>query len=160
MAGFDAATAVEPLDVKGLASFGVDDFTIPDPTSSQLRRFAKALDSIGFANQEASTAQYAEAGKAARAEVEKRAKAEKRKATQEEIDEAVDRAGAELDKRLMTAVAHVCGDVVTADQLEVIPSRVFRAFFWWLWGEFVDPTVSSPATRPSLTALQGGKSAS
>jgi hypothetical protein len=160
MAGFDADEAVEALDVRGLSKYGIDNFTIPEPTSRQLRLYARGLQRLGLGDREVGEAKYAEAAKAARAELEKRCKAEKRKPTPEEIDEAIDGAAAELNRSTFALVVELCGEPLTVETLERVPIRLFNAFFWWLWTEIMDPTVSSPATRPSLTALQGGKSAS
>jgi hypothetical protein len=141
--GFDASS-VEGLEIRGMSQYGIPDQTIPDPTNKQIRAFGRFMSR---------TFEGSKTGDIAK----KYAKAIEEAGDDEE---AQDEAIAAIDAELYEVTSRLCSGKITGAQLEGLPKRVFGKLFEWLLTELRDPTVSSPATKPSLTVLKGEQSAS
>jgi hypothetical protein len=141
--GFDA-DIIEGLEIRGMAQYGIPDQTIPEPTNKQIRAFDRSIVRLFDGDKpENMAARYAKAIEDA--------------AGDEELEEA---AIAAIDAELFGIVERLCGGVITAAQLEDLPKRIFGKFTQWLVKELRDPTVSSPATKPSLKVVRDGQNAS
>jgi hypothetical protein len=158
--GYDVNEMLEALEVKGLEQWGIPDFTIPEPTNEQLRRFNRSMEALGNKTSEELAELYAASAKAATAELHKRCKTEKRKPTTEEIDEAIDKSAEVVDTPYYRVISDLCSEMVTPEQLAALPGRVFRNWYAWLIRQVKDPLASISASRPSLEVLKGGLNAS
>jgi DNA-binding GntR family transcriptional regulator len=155
------ASDLEPLEVKGLGAYGIPNCVIPDQTQSQLRRFARALDSQGYADRFKLAEAYSSASDKAEKDLIAAAKKAKRPApTEDEIGDAIDVAFDELDKKFYGIIADVCSNVITVEQLAGLPARRYRHFWKWLSDELLNPPESRPATKPVLTVVPDARNAS
>lgn len=120
MAGFNAAEFVEAnrLDFD-LSAFGGPKGTIPEPSSSQLRRFEEDWKRINGSVPNA-TDETPEAFQAVLAEVT--------------TDDMWD-----LWSQMLQMVGRLCSDFPSAEDLDEVPARVAQAFIGWLLGSMFNP---------------------
>lgn len=117
MAGFDAGTAVDPLDFD-FTAYGGPKGTIPEPTEKALEGFIKETRKIA-----------SEFGSSK----------DRESLTPEEMVEEMDRLSSsmpEATSRLADAAAALCSGVPSAAEILVLPMRVRNAFVGWLMGQF------------------------
>lgn len=55
--------------------------------------------------------------------------------------------GAGLEAELYGAVAALCSNTPSADEIKALPFRAQRAFIGWIVGMFLRPETSAPATK-------------
>lgn len=124
MAGFDAATAVEAMDWN-FEKFGGGSGVVPEPSTKEMKDFQKGFARI-MRDAGALELSDEDAAKLDEAEFE---------ALQEQVDE--------LGDRLDAAIAKLCKDQPSADQVKKLPFRVKTAFSKWLMEQFSPEGVTS-----------------
>jgi hypothetical protein len=136
---FDANT-IEPLIVTGLAEYGIEDFTIPEPSNVLSRRFGRFMvDMFSGSTPDAVTNKYAQALEDTAGD-----------------PEAQEKAVVEMNAQLFEAMSELCSGVVTAEQLEAIPTRLFGKLFLWLLSEMAEPTVVTPPPASVRSIVRKG----
>jgi len=125
MAGFNAATAVDPLDFD-FSKYGGPTGVIPEPSTKQVEAFLNTAQDVakllGIAPGQALSV---------------------------ESISAIPQDAAEKMNALMTErVLELCAGEITEEDLDKLPFRVRSAFTAWLAGELApDPTTPAAATR-------------
>lgn len=133
MAKFDAGKAVEALEYDfTTVPGGKGKGTVPEPSTKDMEKFQKAFSRI---NRDAV---------AVSDEVEKALKDGGN--LTEEAEEAFEKRSEELAAELDKAVAKLCSDSPSVDEMSSLPFRHKQAFATWLLGEF-SPEAGKPATN-------------
>jgi hypothetical protein len=117
MAGFDAAAAVEPMDWN-FEKYGAGSGTVPEPSTKDMKDFQKEFARV-MRDATALELPDDEAAKLSEDEFN---------ALQEQVDEIGD--------RLDIAIATLCKDQPSRDQVSKLPFRVKTAFSKWLMEQF------------------------
>jgi hypothetical protein len=128
MAGFDAATAVEPMDWN-FEKFGGGSGVVPEPSTKEMKSFQQEFGKI-MRDSAALEMPDDEAMKLSEDEFT---------ALQEQV--------AELGERLDTAIAQLCKDQPSVDQVAKLPFRVKTAFSKWLMEQFRPEGATSGTTK-------------
>jgi hypothetical protein len=150
--GFDAGTAVEPLDWD-FTKFDLGRGTIPEPSEREMTVFTKRFQKL-------MTAIINEGRK--RLKEREEVKDDVPELTLMEALAALE--DPDLDAETIEAVSSkMCGIVAelskgqpSLETLEKLPSRVRGAFFGWLLKELYSPEAVAAGTRPSLSLVPGG----
>lgn len=123
MPGFNASKAVEKLDWDFTEFAGPDaKGTIPEPSEGALTTFQERLKALYGEDFDPTDAQA----------LRERFK---------DVDEG------EILTELLDAVAELCSETPTAEQIRALPPRVRTAFMGWLLGSITDPTNARSAMR-------------
>lgn len=117
MAGFDAATAVEPMDWN-FEKFGAGSGVVPEPSTKDMKDFQKDFARI---MRDATALEMPDEDAAKLSEDEFNA-------LQEQVDE--------IGERLDVAIAKLCKDQPSREQVAKLPFRVKTAFSKWLMEQF------------------------
>lgn len=127
MAAFDAGSAVEPMayDFTTTPS-GQGKGVVPEPSTKDMKNFQKAFAAI--------------TREAAKLDVEDIAK------TSDEEFELLQKKGEELGERLDAAIAKLCKDKPSAEEVATLPFRLKTAFSRWLMEQF-NPESAASATK-------------
>jgi hypothetical protein len=164
MAGFDAGSAVEPMDWD-FSRFGAGKGTVPEPSDVEIERFMRKYQVLAtqvMASAEIQTnselqelierkAQEADPG----SPVKPLTVAESLEVFQQ-VDLSGVRATEIADAMLELALTITKGSP-SREQLEALPNRIRGAFYGWLIGQLTNPDFSVAAgTRPSLSLVNGG----
>lgn len=130
MGTFNAATAVEELDYD-FEKYDAGKGVIPEPTTGQLSAYFNEIREIANRARELQAASKRISNKDADGEDT---------VTDEEAQEiiaAMDNFSLETFQQEMAgAVARLCSDSPSMDQLSKLPYRVLQAFIKWISGEF------------------------
>jgi hypothetical protein len=127
MAGFDAATAVEPMDWN-FEKFGGGVGTVPEPSTEEMKLFQKDF------------ARIMRDGNALEMDNE-----ESVKLTEEEFEELQTKMSA-ISDRLDVAISTLCKEQPSRAQVALLPFRVKTAFSRWLMEQF-NPEAAAAATN-------------
>lgn len=127
MAGFDAATAVEPMDWN-FEKFGGGTGTVPEPSTEEMKLFQKDF------------ARIMRDGNALEMDNE-----ESVKLTEEEFEELQTKMSA-ISDRLDVAISTLCKEQPSRVQVALLPFRVKTAFSRWLMEQF-NPEAAAAATN-------------
>ena|SRR6185312_8594540 len=126
MAGFDAATAVEPMDWN-FTKFGGGQGTVPEPSTDDMKKFQKTF------------AQIMRDGK--QLELSDEAAADLSAEDFEQLQENMTAIG----DRLNVAISDLCKQQPSLEQVSTLPFRVKTAFSRWLMKQF-DPEGEASGT--------------
>jgi hypothetical protein len=136
MPRFVASQAVDALDYD-FSMFDAGIGTVPEPTAPQLRAFEQWMrNPFGGTEQSDIPKKYAEMS---------------------------DEEALEVDKDSVEHLAALCSGIPSADDLFKVNQgspRIYREFFFWLWGELTNPTKPTAGTNKSLVAATNGASSS
>lgn len=129
MAGFDAGSAVEPMDydfttVPGGKGKGV----VPEPSTMDMKIFQKS-----FAKVVRESAKLDKSGE------------ELDKISDDEFD-LLQKKGDELGEQLDAAIAKLCKNHPSVEEVETLPFRLKTAFSKWLMEKF-NPEAEAAATK-------------
>jgi hypothetical protein len=141
MAGFDAATVVDPLDYTfepHVASHG----TIPEPTDDQIEAFTGAMQSL-MKEVQASTDMPGMTGDEG---------PEKFLEALDSLDPAKIRA--QMDQ-MADVYALLCSGKPTADEIRLLPQRIRNRFFQWISKEVLNPEAGPGAGTAQVIRLPG-----
>jgi hypothetical protein len=127
MAGFDAATAVEPMDWN-FDKFGGGTGTVPEPSTEEMKLFQKDF------------ARIMRDGNALEMDSE-----ESVKLTEEEFEELQTKMSA-ISDRLDVAISTLCKEQPSRAQVALLPFRVKTAFSRWLMEQF-NPEAAAAVTN-------------
>jgi hypothetical protein len=122
MGKFDAASAVDPLEYD-FTKYGGSSGTIPEPTTKQVESFMNAAIEIA-----------GELGLTPGKPV-----------SMDEIAGMSKDVAEQMNSQMTVRVLALCGDTITAEDLDKLPYRVKAAFIAWLAGE-LNPESRAPGT--------------
>lgn len=144
MADFDAGSIIEGISYD-FTAYGGGKGAIPEPTSAQLHRFQRHMVESGRREQERVMAinRWQLQVQAANREGEPAPPMPAMPSDEEQ------RVVEDLDAE---ALADVCSDHPSKEEILKLPSRVLRAFYGYVTGHFLDPNVSTVAMRRSPAA--------
>jgi hypothetical protein len=141
MSGFDAGTAVEPLQCK-LKPFADYEGTIKEPSDDQIKTFINDLTEFYKS--------VSDDQKAAVKAVES--------ADPDDVLEALNTLdlGAQIDMigKMSEAYSRLCSGKPTAAQIQKLPLRHRAAFFAWIQGEVVRPEAGPGAGNGQVVTLR------
>lgn len=164
MAGFDAGSAVEPMDWD-FSKFGAGKGTIPEPSDVEIEKFMRKYQVLATQVMRSAEVQTNEE---LRELVEQRAKeadpnnptAPLTVAESLEVMKTVDLSGVkatEISDAMLELVLTVTKGMPGREQILALPNRIRGAFYGWLIGQLTNPDFSVAAgTRPSLSLVNGG----
>jgi hypothetical protein len=142
MGSFDAATAVEQLDYD-FTKYGGGKGDIPEPTTGQLASYFNEIRDIAGRARELQAA----AKKMSEAQADDTTEDSVSDDEAQEIIAAMDKFSLEeFQHEMSSAVARLCSDSPSEEQLAKLPYRVLQAFIKWISGEF-RPEKAAAATK-------------
>ncbi len=135
--GFNAGEVLEPLDYD-FSAFGGPVGVIPEPSSGAVKDYFRAMKNLA---KEARKFKDIEAKLGNIDDVSDEELAE-RMATIDEAEEGAD----ELQRAQKEALAALCSNTPSFDELDRLPFRIFTAFNKWLVGE-INPKTAAPGSK-------------
>lgn len=168
MSGFNAETAVEPLDWDFTKYAGENaKGTTPEPTTKAIERFFRKQQTLTMATIRTKQAMARVLKEKAEALSPEEALAEMRRQAELTVDQAFDEIIDELNKvmtegemeslsnQMAKLVAEASNDCPSAEQIMALPYRLRIAFFGWFAGEMNSPEASAVVSNTSLARLNG-----
>lgn len=165
MAGFDAASAVAPMDWD-FSKFGGGSGTVPEPSDVEIERFMRKyqiLTTQVLRSANVRTNKQVDELLEQWAEEDDPDNPRQVFSVQQSIEimKQVDLSGAEVAPEISEAMLGLILTITkgspSREQLLVLPNRVRGAFYGWLIGELTNPDFSVAAgTKPSLSLVNGG----
>jgi|SRR5215472_11983435 len=134
MAGFNASSAVEPLDYD-FNPFVDSKGTVPEPSAEQINDYRRAIMSI-FQEMvpEGMDAEPTDNGTRSTTEMVRR------------VTEFLGTDRTEMQEKILHTLADVCSNTPSFDELSALPYRHQQAFAGWISGVFLLPSLPTPAT--------------
>lgn len=129
MGSFDAATAVEQLDYD-FTAYDADKGVIPEPSTGQMEAYFNEVREI------AQRARKLQESAKKMQEREKSGDAMSDEEAQEVLAAMDEFSLAKFQSEMSAAIARLCSDSPSEDQLAKLPHRVLQAFMKWISGEF------------------------
>lgn len=139
MGTFNAATAVEQLDYD-FEAYGGGKGTIPEPTTGQMEAYFNEIREIA-----ANARKLQESAKKMQ-ERGNDAEALSDEETQEILAAMDSFSLQQFQSQMSAAIARLCSDSPSEEQLSKLPHRVLQAFMKWISGEF-RPEAGAATTR-------------
>lgn len=161
MAGFDAGSAVEPMDWD-FSKFGAGKGTVPEPSDVEIDRFMRQYQVLAtqvIRSAEAQTNQQLQELIERRAKEDDPDSPEKPLTLEQSVEvmKQVDLGNsAEIANAMLDLIITITKGQPSREQLMALPHRVRGAFYGWLIGQLTNPDFSVAAgTRPSLSLVSG-----
>lgn len=130
MAGFDAGTAVDPMDYDfTTVPGGIGKGTVPEPSTREMKEFQQTF------------AQIMRDGN--KLEIDDEAAAKMSDADFKKFQKETDAIGERLD----TAISKLCRDMPSREEVASLPFRVKTAFSKWLMEQFSPEGAASGTSR-------------
>lgn len=142
MPSFDSDTVTLPEAVTfDFTGFGVDAAgSIPEPSEKQIRDFFRTIKSI-YDGDDSDVAEF-----------------DNPLAYIDIIDKTSEEEFAAMKTRVLDAVAALCSNTPTAEQMGQLPSYVAGKFFTYVFQAFTNPEGRTAASKPSPEGRSGGDS--